>query len=338
MICPRLKDLPAPPEGKTGWPWTEESLRLPEQSLEVSACGRITIVTPSFNQAPYIEETIRSILLQGYPDIEYFILDAGSTDNTVEIIRKYSRWIDFWVSEADGGQSAAINRGLRMGSGLYATWINSDDMLCKNALVNNYLANKTPAGDVVYVGDCVQIDEAGKVLNTHRGRVQSFEDLVRVRTVWYSGGALTQPEVLFPLELALRVGGLDEQNHYSMDYELWGKFFLAGATVRYTGIPFALFRWHHGQKTQEKKIQVESTLDTARALISRADFLSAEARHEILAHLDLYREEYPLKYWKQSGRLARIGLPPSVVIPTRKFKFAIEKTIGSLVRYARGSR
>ena len=252
MRCPGLSELPPPPAGRSGWPSTEESARLPDQVPGASSPPRITIVTPSFNQGQFIEETIRSILLQGYPDIEYFVLDGGSTDNTVDIIRKYSSWIDTWVSEPDRGQSAAINRGLRMGSGLYATWINSDDMLYKNALVTQLLGEGLAGGDVVYIGDCVNIDEGGKFLFQHRGRVHSLEDLVRIPSVWRSGGYISQQEVLFPLELALRVGGLNEENHYSMDYELWGRFFLAGATVHYTGIPFGYFRWHHGQKTQER--------------------------------------------------------------------------------------
>src|SRR5262245_37717609 len=117
MHCLTLRDLPPPPAGKTGWPWTEESLRLSERMPEVHCWPPITIITPSFNQGRFIEETIRSILLQGYPNLEYFVLDGGSTDDTVAIIRKYSSWISFWVSEPDHGQSAAINRGLRMGSG-----------------------------------------------------------------------------------------------------------------------------------------------------------------------------------------------------------------------------
>lgn len=125
MRCPSLSDLPEPPPGKSGWPWTEESLRVLERPPD-RALPRITIVTPSFNQAEFIEETIRSILLQGYPDLEYFVLDGGSTDDSIDIIKKYSPWITYSVSEPDRGQSAAINRGLRMGSGSYATWINSD--------------------------------------------------------------------------------------------------------------------------------------------------------------------------------------------------------------------
>jgi hypothetical protein len=336
MHCPSLSELPPPPPGRTGWPWTEESLLLPEHMPEAHSWPRITIVTASFNQGRFIEETIRSILLQGYPDIEYFILDGGSTDKTADIIRKYSPWISFWVSEPDRGQSAAINRGLRMGSGSHATWINSDDMLCKGALTNHFASNDY-AEDVVYVGDCVTIDEAGKVLFTHRGWVQSFEDLVRIPSVWRSGGSIDQPAVLFPLELALRVGALNEENHYTMDYELWGKFFLVGARFQYTGLPFGFFRWHRGQKTQESIEQTKSLLDAAAALVAQADSLSAEARQVILADLEAYRKAYPDIFWKHSGRLARIGLPPSVVLPMRNFRNTVERTIDKFMGSPEGS-
>ena len=133
LQCPQLSELPRAPSGKTGWPWTEESRRLPVSRYEGHPWPRISVITPSFNQGEFIEETIRSVLLQGYPDLEYLILDGGSTDNSIEIIKKYSTWLTYWVSEPDSGQSDAINRGLKRASGDFSTWINSDDMLCKNA-------------------------------------------------------------------------------------------------------------------------------------------------------------------------------------------------------------
>lgn len=337
MRCPSLADLPAPQHGKTGWPWTEESLQLEAQTKDGRSWPRITIVTPSFNQGQFIEETIRSILLQGCPDIEYFVLDGGSTDNTVEIIKKYSPWITFWVSEPDRGQSSAINRGLRMGTGQYATWINSDDMLCKNAFSNQLLSGGT-SQNVVFIGDCAHIDADAHTLFTHRGRVGSIEDLIRVRSVWRSGGSIDQPAVLFPLELILRVGGLNEKNHYTMDYELWGEFLLAGARFQYTEIPFGFFRWHDGQKTQEKIKQNDSMLDVASGLTRRANSLSKEFRDEILADLQAYRLEYPVEIWKQSGRLARMGVPPAVVNPVRKLRSVFGKTIKSLTKSTEGSK
>ena len=133
MKCPTISELPPAPKDKTGWPWTEESTKLPEKSPDGSRWPCITVITPSFNQGQFLEEAIRSVLLQGYPNLEYFVFDGGSSDNSSEIIKKYSSWLTYWVSEPDNGQSAVINRGLQMGTGFYATWINSDDMLCKNA-------------------------------------------------------------------------------------------------------------------------------------------------------------------------------------------------------------
>jgi glycosyltransferase involved in cell wall biosynthesis len=325
--CPTLQELPPASAGQTGWPWTEDSTQLPLTTIEGNSWPRITVVTPSFNQGQFIEETIRSILLQGYPNLEYFVLDGGSKDNTVEIIKKYSRWCTFWASEPDGGQSSAINRGLKMGSGVYATWINSDDMLCKDALAN-HCARNVFAEDVIYIGDCIHFGDAPDVPFSHRGRVLSLEDLVRVKTVWRSGGHIDQPAVLFPLDLALRVGGVNAANYYTMDYELWGQFLLAGARVHYTGIPFGLFRWHDGQKTQDNVVkQTESMLDAATSLLNSANSLSAETKQDVMAELQTYRETYPKELWKKSGRLAKIGLPPSIVEPMRKFKVSVEDTI-----------
>jgi glycosyltransferase involved in cell wall biosynthesis len=329
--CPSLAELPQPPADKKGWPWTEESSRLPERNAGDGSWPRVTIVTPSFNQGQFLEETLRSVLLQGYQNLEYFVIDGGSTDRSVGIIEKYSSWIDFWVSELDRGQSAAINRGLRMGTGSHATWINSDDMLCKDALFQHFSTHAI-AEDVVYVGDCIIIDGGGQALFTHRSRVQSLEDLLRVRSVWQSGGYICQQEVLFPLQLALRVGGLNEDNHYSMDYELWGQFFLAGARVRYTGIPFGFFRWHEAQKTKAIRTQTESTLDVAEALLELAGHVSAESREDILAELRAYRRAYPEIAWRHTGRLARLGLPPSIVTPIRTLKKTVEKSVSGFTR------
>src|SRR5262245_18862148 len=314
MQCPTLSDLPTPPTGKTGWPWTEESKRLP--NLAGCLWPRISIVTPSFNQGKFIEETIRSILLQDYPNLEYFIFDGGSTDNSVEVIKKYYSWLDHWVSEPDAGQSDAINRGLRMASGEFATWINSDDLLCKDAL-NQHASRNGFAPDTVYVGNCIYINETGKVLSSHTGKVQSLEDLVRVKTVWRAGGHIVQPEVLFPRELALAVGGLNPDNHCTMDFELWGKFFLAGAKFDYTDIDFAMFRRHSDQKTQNGLAFTESLVESAKKLICRAAFFSEKFKHALLADLDAYFEAYPSEYWRATGRLARLGLPRPIVTVLR---------------------
>jgi glycosyltransferase involved in cell wall biosynthesis len=334
MRCPSLRELPAPPAGKTGWPWTEESESLPAHMPDGEPWPRISVVTPSFNQARFLEATLRSILLQGYPDLEYFVLDGGSTDGSINIIKKYERWLTHWVSEPDGGQSVAINRGLRLASGLFLTWINSDDMLSRNALVDH--ASRfgfSPA--VVYVGDCVYVDDEDRELSRHRGRVHNFLDLVRIPTVWRASGRrghIVQPEVLFPRQLTLDVGGVDERNHLSMDFDLWGKFLLAGAMFRYTEIPFARFRIHGDQKTGQGWAMTLSLVGTAVKLVGQAPHLPEKDRQIIVAELAAYEREY----WLNTGPLARARLPQRVVLPLRGFYAGLRRRAARLL--GRGSR
>jgi glycosyltransferase involved in cell wall biosynthesis len=305
---------------------------LPPTISDRAAWPRVSIVTPSFNQARFLEATIRSILLQGYPNLEYFVLDGGSTDGSADIIRKYEPWLAAWVSEPDGGQSAAINRGLQLASGVFATWINSDDMLHQHALATH--ASRIGFNpDIVYIGDCLYIDDRDRPLNRHRGRVHDFRDLVHIRTVWRARqqrGHMVQPEVLFPRQLAIDVGGLDAANHRTMDYELWGKFLLAGAAFQYTQIPFAMFRQHSDQKTGADWAQTQSLVKTAVKLVGRAPDLPELERRTIVA--DLY--EYERDYWRQTGALARLGLPPRVVLRLRGMRDGLRRRAVQFVRRA----
>jgi glycosyltransferase involved in cell wall biosynthesis len=293
---------------------------------------RISVVTPSFNQARFLEGTLRSILLQGYPDLEYFVLDGGSTDGSVDVIKKYAQWLTQWVSERDAGQSAAINRGLQLGSGLFATWINSDDMLCCDALVS-HAAHVGFRPGVVYVGDCLYIDEQGRLLSVHRGRVHGFEDLVRVSTVWRARGQrghIVQPEVLFPRQLALDVGGLNVHNHHTMDYELWGEFLLAAAAFQYTHISFGAFRLHGEQKTGHGWAMTQSLINTAVKLVGQAHDIPEHVRLRLVADLRAYEREY----WLDTGPLARLRLPQGVVLPLRDMHASWRRRAVEFVRRA----
>jgi len=329
--CPALIDLPPPPPGRTGWPWTEESRRLPDHTPADRPWPRISIVTPSFNQGKFIEETVRSILLQGYPNLEYLILDGGSTDDSVEIIEKYSPWLSYWVSQTDHGQSDAINRGLKLASGDFATWINSDDLLCKNALVE-HASHIGFAPDTVCVGNCIYVDVTGEVLSLHRGRVQSLQHLLRLKTVWYAGGHIVQPEVIFPRELYLTVGGLDCDNHFTMDFDLWGKFFLAGAKFQYTDIDFAMFRLQPNQKTQDGLTIARSQVESAKKLVRQAEAFSADVKQTLLTEIDAFDAAYPDEYWRATGRLARIGLPRGIVTSLRHLRAALNAKAQILLR------
>lgn len=323
MIPPALSDLPEPPPGRMGWPWTEASQSLPASMPDGREWPRITIVTPSFNQSRFIEETMRSVLLQGYPNLEYFVMDGGSTDGSVEIIKKYETWIDYWTSGPDGGQSAAINRGLTMGTGEFAAWVNSDDLLCQSALAL-HAAQVGFQSNVVYVGRCGYINEEGGLLRFHRSRIRTLEDLLRVPEVWRRGGNIVQPEVLFPRALALEVGALDVDDHYSMDYELWGKLLIGGARLQHTDIAFGMLRRYRGQKSSDGLRTTEAMIGAALRLLKRAEDIPLGTRSSIEADLRAYLAAYPDHHWRNTGRLARWGLPRPVVAGLRK----ISKSLG----------
>jgi glycosyltransferase involved in cell wall biosynthesis len=232
MRCPTLNELPPPPEGKTGWPWTEESEQLPDTmpdpSTELRAGGepwpRISIVTPSYNQGQFIEETIRSVLLQGYPDLEYIIIDGGSDDGSVEIIRKYEPWLAYWVSEPDRGQSHAINKGFRQASGQIYNWINSDDFLLRGAvchIVNLY--QQVPTA-VAWVGACHRLDSEGQILNTVVPKNLDQESIAD----WGHRGFFYQPACFFSAEAWHQAGTLDEDLYIAMDLDLWLRLSVLG--------------------------------------------------------------------------------------------------------------
>lgn len=320
MPCAQLSELPPPPVGKSGWPWTEGSNVLPATMQDGRAWPRVTVVTPSYNQVDFVEETLRSVLLQGYPNLEYLVLDGGSTDGSVAVIEKYAPWIDFWVSEPDGGQSAAINRGVETGSGDFACWINSDDLLYQNGLYEHAGKVGFEAG-VVYVGQCALIAADSSLLLLRESGIHTLEDLLRVREVWRKGRRnITQAEVLFPRQMFLDLGGLDVSNHYSMDYELWGRFFLAGAEFRNTGIPFGMFRKQPDQKTRDRIETTNSMVDSALKLLEQARGIPAETREALRADLLAYRAEYPDLVWRNSGRLARMGVPRPIGMRIRRLK------------------
>lgn len=310
-----------------GWPWTVDSRELTGPSRQGPPWPRISVVTPSLNQGRFIEATIRSVLLQGYPDLEYFIVDGGSTDGTIEIVRRYAPWLTWWASEPDAGQSDALNRGLRRASGEFACWVNSDDLLCRHALGRQALRIGFRP-DHVYVGRCVRIDEDGRHLFTDQSTISSLEDLLRVETVWRAGRAIVQPETLFPRGRALEMGGLDVDNHNTMDYDLWGRFFLSGARFVQTAIPFGMSRRHRGQKSHDRLRQTESLIETARHLLGLARELPEETRLEIQRELDEYLAGFRLTPGPTIDRLGRWGLPPRVIYRLRRLRRWVKKATG----------
>ncbi len=242
MWCPSLKDLPPPPEEKTGWPWTEESPRLTDPLPNDHPWPRVSIVTPSYNQSEYLEETIRSVLLQGYPKLEYIIMDGGSTDGSVDIIRKYEPWLAYWVSEPDQGQTHAINEGWKNATGEILAYINSDDYYLSGAIaaaMQGFIAHSQ--ADMIY-GTAIIVDGRDKDLRVWNG--QTFD----LKTMLTAGSIVPQPATFFTKHALKSVGYLDEQWHMIMDYELCIQIGLQFPTV-YLPVPLANFRDHSQSKT-----------------------------------------------------------------------------------------
>lgn len=250
-----------PPEWNNPWRWAAGA-RLANAR---SSWPRVTIVTPSYNQAEFIEATIRSVALQNYPNLEYFVVDGGSTDGTLEVLRRYDGVIDWWVSEPDRGQADAINKGWRRATGDYLWWLNSDDFLLPGALCMavNALEDR-PAAALVF-GDLVYIDEHGMIRGAEMYRDVDFRAVVE-QARWIS-----QPGGLMRRSSFERAGYLDTTLHFQMDRDYWYRLGLTG-DLQYLPRPLAAFRIHSKSKTNSiAKVAARDMLAITESFFSRPD-------------------------------------------------------------------
>lgn len=257
MASTLLEELPDPPPGRSGWPWTEQSDPLPETQPNGEPWPKISIVTPSYNQGQFIEKTIRSVLLQGYPNLEYRVIDGGSEDETVEILEKYDPWIDEWLSEPDDGQSDAINKGFKRASGGIFAWLNSDDFYLSGALRRVGQAFLSQSETDVLVGEADKVDVNGEVVYTASVPELSHEGFLQ----WRNGGNFLQPACFFRREAWADCGPLRKDLEYCMDVDLWFKMV---EEKQFEGLPEQLARavQHPGAKTtaETTKTAVEVNL------------------------------------------------------------------------------
>ncbi|MDA9284274.1 glycosyltransferase [Flavobacteriaceae bacterium] len=202
---------------------------------------RITVITPSFNQGDFLKQTIKSVLSQNYPNLEYIIIDGGSTDDSVSIIEKFGKMIDYWVSEKDKGQTDAINKGLELATGELVTWINSDDLLLPNSLFEIskiYFKNKP---DLISAS-CIRIDEKNKYLYTHC--VPKQLKFFTLRGMIY----IDQPGTFWNKNF-LNNKFLDQSLEALMDHDLWYKLTLNKCKSVSLNYQTAAFRIHSESKT-----------------------------------------------------------------------------------------
>lgn len=174
---------------------------------------KISIITPSYNQAEYLERTILSVFNQNYPNLEYIIIDGGSTDGSVEIIKKYADRITYWVSEADNGQSNAINKGIKQATGEWIAWQNSDDIFYPGSFLGLKVASAKHANANLLIGNMMMIDS----------KDNNIRDISYVKPTLSSllaeGMVLTNQSAFWHRSVHERIGLLDETLHYAFDYE-----------------------------------------------------------------------------------------------------------------------
>ena len=213
-----------------------------------SAWPRITVVTPSYNQGRFLEQTILSVLNQNYPNLEYIVLDGGSTDNSIDVIRGYEKYLSYWESKPDGGQAAAIARGFGEATGDILAYLNSDDVYMPNTLntVAKYFSlNRTVQW--IY-GDCMIIDSQNVVIR------RMYPPRFHAKIFLYENQIVPQQSAFWRSAFYQRVGGIAPGLHFCMDYDLLMKFVQAGEMPARIGDVLAGFRIHGDAKSSRLKV------------------------------------------------------------------------------------
>jgi len=244
------EQLPPPDIYLEGWPYSAKIDQI--HFASIVNWPKISVITPSYNQGRFIEKTIRSVLLQGYPQLEFIILDGGSTDETLEIIKKYDPWITFWESKKDKGQSDAINRGFERATGEILTWLNTDDYYLPNTLgtiARAYMKNKDEEVQA-WVGGADKVDEAGKLIYHSSPLDLTIESFYHWRNPQKPEGKgnFLQPACFFTRKAWETAGPLDLDLDYCMDVALWLRM---ARQFRFAAIPekLAVAVGHAGAKT-----------------------------------------------------------------------------------------
>lgn len=233
------------------WPWQVPLINIDVDADQYGSNNwpRITIVTPSFNQGSFLEETIRSVVFQGYPNLEYIIIDGGSTDCSVDIIRRYETKITYWISEPDRGQCHALNKGFSMATGDWFAWLNSDDVFVPGALwmVAKTILSHAGCNWVVGAVDFTDVDL--KSIGIFKPVCNTDDWLDFVCTKRKNGTALPQSGSFWSHRAWGVAGQLDETLHFAMDHEYWGRLAYHGFRPVCFQQSIALFRQHPQAKT-----------------------------------------------------------------------------------------
>jgi len=234
-------DLPHPSAEQQGWCWIE-SVEMPQSPETILNPPRISIVIPSYNQGQFIEETIRSVLLQGYPNLELIIMDGGSTDNTVEIIQRYAPFISIWVSEPDRGQSHAVNKGIQQATGDLIGWQNSDDFYQPGTFWQAAMAAIAHPEADIFFGGVSAVDETGQTTITYPVGEFNPHEMLPWSTNLFNQCMVVRQQVFE------HIGLINESYRHCMDYDLFWRMVMAGCQFQFVSGMGAYFRHHQLSK------------------------------------------------------------------------------------------
>jgi len=254
---------------------------------------KISIVTPSYNQAQFLEKTILSVLNQNYPNLEYIIIDGGSKDGSIDIIKKYEKYLSYWVSEPDEGQADALNKGFRLASGEICCFINSDDLFLPQALFK--VANEfVRAGHRdFFIGRTLIIDRNENVIDLDPGLKPTFESLLLVGT-----NGFLQPSTFWTKYVMEKVGYLDTRFKFAFDYEFYLRMTQKFKAIA-IGSFLSAFRYHKASKTStmwEVKIQEDEILKRMYGADELPKYIKALLKHKYHARCLLYRARSKAEY------------------------------------------
>ena len=228
------------------------------QSTPYDSSNRFVVVTPNYNMAEFLEATIQSVLGNLREGDEYFVIDGGSNDGSINILKKYANRLTGWVSERDSGYADAISKGFSLGTAQYQCWINCGDLLLEGALDKARAALEATGADLIF-GDDLLIDDAGKVLQVTNGHAADLRAMML-----YAGWTPLQESCFWTRDVYERVGGIDPAVKYAADYDFFLRISLAG---RYQYLPavFGAFRRHEGQLSMAKTALYKAERERCRA-------------------------------------------------------------------------